>query len=134
MSGDSPWLSTLAVTRRPATTTSWTPGRCSRPAGTMSTSATTDVRVRCRSWAIVPDSTTTPCRMMLTRSHRASTSDRMWLLSSTVRPSARNASMWSRNVASISGSSPAVGSSSSSSSTSLASAATRATFCRLPLE
>ncbi len=37
----------------------------------------------------VPVSTTRPARTMLTRSAVASTSDRMWLDSSTVRPSAR---------------------------------------------
>jgi hypothetical protein len=42
--------------------------------------------------------------------------------------------MQSWNTASISGSSPEVGSSRTSSSTSEARAATRATFCRLPLE
>ena len=71
---------------------------------------------------------------MLTRSHSASTSARMWLDSSTVRPAAASSRMHSWNTASISGSSPDVGSSSSSSSTSAASAATSPTFCRLPLE
>ncbi len=72
--------------------------------------------------------------MMLTRSHSASTSARMWLESSTVRPAAASSRTQSWNTASISGSSPAVGSSSSSSSTSEASAATSATFWRLPFE
>ena len=46
----------------------------------------------------------------------------------------RKSSMHSWKTASISGSSPEVGSSSTSSSTSAASAATRATFCRFPFE
>ena len=71
---------------------------------------------------------------MLTRSHRASTSARMWLESSTVRPSRLTSWMHCWNTDSISGSRPEVGSSSSSSSASEASAATSATFCRLPLE
>jgi hypothetical protein len=72
---------------------------------------------------------------MLTRSHRASTSARMWLDSSTVRsPAAVSSRTLSWKTASISGSSPEVGSSSTSTSASDASAATRATFCRLPLD
>ena len=83
----------------------------------------------------VPDSTVRPARTMLTRSHSASTSDRMWLDSSTVRPplaaprthvledrlhqrvearrSARRGGRARRRTAN---------------------AATSATFCRLPLE
>ena len=99
-----------------------------------SVSAITVVRVRWRRSARVPLCTLTPARMMLTRSHNASTSARMWLESSTVPPCARKSSTHCWKTASISGSRPLVGSSSSSSSTSLASAATRATFCRLPLE
>ena len=72
--------------------------------------------------------------MMLTRSQSASTSARMWLDSSTVRPSALSSRMQSWNTASISGSSPDVGSSRMSSSADDASAATSATFWRLPLE
>jgi hypothetical protein len=72
--------------------------------------------------------------MIVTRSHNASTSARMWLDSRTVRPSWRAASMHSWNCASISGSRPEVGSSITYSSTSDASAATSATFCRLPFE
>ena len=90
--------------------------------------------MRWRSSASVPDSTMRPARMMLTRSHSASTSARMWLDSSTVRPLWRFVGDHSRKAASISGSRPEVGSSSSSSSTSEASAAIRATFWRLPLE
>ena len=60
--------------------------------------------------------------MMLTRSHSASTSARMWLESSTVRPAWRASSMHSWKTVSLSGSSPEVGSSSSSSSASDASA------------
>ena len=81
-----------------------------------------------------PVSTVRPARMMLTWSASASTSLRMWLESSTVRPSRRTSSMALRKTASISGSSPEVGSSRRSSSTSEARAATRATFCRFPLE
>src|SRR5680860_1451058 len=44
------------------------------------------VRVRCRRSDSVPVCTVRPARMMLTRSHSASTSARMWLDSSTVRP------------------------------------------------
>ena len=96
--------------------------------------ACTRVRVRWRSSARLPLSTMRPARTMLTRSQAFSTSLRMWLDSSTVRPSAFRAvsSLW--KTSSMSGSSPAVGSSSTSSGTPLASAATRATFCRLPLE
>ena len=75
-----------------------------------------------------------PARMMLTRSHSASASARMWLDSSTVRPSARTSRMQSWNTASMSGSRPDVGSSRISSSASEARAATSATFCRLPFE
>ncbi len=93
-----------------------------------------DVRVRCRRSARLPLSTVLPARMMLTRSHSASTSARMWLDSSTVRPSLVASRMQSWKTVSISGSRPDVGSSSSSSSASAASPATSATFCRLPLE
>ena len=72
--------------------------------------------------------------MIVTRSHSASTSARMWLESSTVRPLLARSSMHAWNTASMSGSSPEVGSSSMSSSASEASAATSATFWRLPLE
>ena len=82
----------------------------------------------------MPVSTVRPARMIDTRSHSASTSARMWLDSSTVRPRRFSSSMHSRKTSSISGSRPDVGSSSSSSSTSDASAATSATFCRLPFE
>ena len=75
-----------------------------------------------------------PARMIVTRSHSASTSARMWLDSSTVVPAARRSSTHARNTSSMSGSSPDVGSSRISSSTSAASAATSATFCRLPFE
>ena len=54
--------------------------------------------------------------MMLTRSQSASTSARMWLDSRTVRPSALTSRMQSWKTASISGSSPDVGSSRISSS------------------
>ena len=68
------------------------------------------------------------------RSRGASASLRMWLESSRVAPPARSSRTHSRNVSSMSGSRPLVGSSSRKSSTREASAATSATFCRLPLE
>ena len=49
------------------------------------------MRVRWRSSASVPLSTVLPARMMLTRSQSSSTSERMWLDSSTVAPSAADA-------------------------------------------
>ena len=49
--------------------------------------------MRWRSSASVPVSTVRPARMIVTRSHSASTSARMWLESSTVRPAARASSM-----------------------------------------
>ena len=103
------------------------PARCT-------VSAAIDVRVRWRSSASVPVSTVRPARMIVTRSHSASTSARMWLESRTVRPAARASSMHAWKTASISGSSPEVGSSRMSSSASEASAATSATFWRLPFE
>jgi hypothetical protein len=81
-----------------------------------------------------PDSTMCPSRMMDTRSHSASTWARMWLDSSTVRPACLSSRTQPAKMFSINGSSPAVGSSRTSSSTSDASAATMATFCRLPFE
>ena len=59
-----------------------------------------------------------PARTMLTRSADASTSERMWLDSRTVRPSARTRASCSWNTCSISGSRPDVGSSRTSSGTS----------------
>ena len=72
----------------------------------MTVSTATVVRVRCRSSASVPDSTVRPARMIETRSHRASTSARMWLESRTVLPAALASRMTSWKTASISGSSP----------------------------
>ena len=72
--------------------------------------------------------------MITTWSASFSTSAKMWLDSSTDRPSALTSRMDSVNAASMSGSSPLVGSSSSSSGAREASAATSATFWRLPLE
>ena len=69
-----------------------------------------------RSSCSVPLCTVRPARMMLTRSHSASTSARMWLDSRTVRPSALTSRMQSWKTASISGSRPEVGSSRISSS------------------
>ena len=69
-----------------------------------------------RSSCRVPLCAVRPARMMLTRSQSASTSARMWLDSSTVRPSAFTSRMQSWKTASISGSSPEVGSSRMSSS------------------
>ncbi len=103
-------------------------------AGTSTSSAVTDVRVRWRSSASDPDCTVRPARMIETSSHSASTSARMWLDSNTVRPSRRTSRMHRWNSDSISGSRPDVGSSSTSSSARDASAAIRATFWRLPLE
>ena len=60
--------------------------RARRPA----VSASIVIRVRWRSSASEPVSTVRPERMIVTRSHSASTSDRMWLESSTVRPRARS--------------------------------------------
>ena len=59
--------------------------RADRPA----VSTSTVVRVRWRRSSNVPDSAARPARMMVTRSHSASTSERMWLDSSTVRPLAQ---------------------------------------------
>ena len=74
-------------TRVPSTARSCTPGRRVQAGRRRSSSsARTEVRVRCRSSASVPVSTVRPARMMLTRSQSASTSARMWLDSSTVRP------------------------------------------------
>ena len=72
--------------------------------------------------------------MMVTRSQSSSTSERMWLESSTVAPADFTRSIWRRNTDSITGSSPAVGSSRMYSFAGRAKAATSATFCRLPLE
>ena len=60
----------------------------------------------------VPTSTMRPARMMLMRSHSLSTSDRMWLDSRIVRPWSLSSRAMSENTASMSGSRPAVGSSS----------------------
>ena len=92
------------------------------------------VRVRWRSSASVPVSTTLPARMMLTRSHSSSTSERMWLDSSTVAPASFMRAISRRKTTSISGSSPLVGSSKMYRSAGTESAAMSATFCRLPLE
>lgn len=92
------------------------------------------VRVRWRRSARVPESTIRPARTMLTRSAAVSTSERMWLESSTVRPSARTRDRCSWKTFSINGSRPEVGSSRTSRGTSDAKAATSATFWRLPLE
>ena len=54
--------------------------------GSRTVSTAIEVRVRWRSSASVPVSTVLPARMIVTRSHSASTSARMWLESSTVRP------------------------------------------------
>jgi hypothetical protein len=72
--------------------------------------------------------------MIVTRSASFSTSAKMWLESSTERPSALTSRIDSVKAASMRGSRPDVGSSSSRSSAVEANAATRATFCRLPLE
>ena len=74
--------STCRRTRVPSTSRLCTPGSSSSPSGGAASSAVTEVRVRWRSSARVPDSTMRPARMMLTRSASASTSARMWLDSS----------------------------------------------------
>ena len=94
----------------------------------------TSVRVRWRMSASVPDSTIRPRRMIETRSHSCSTSERMWLDSSTVAPAARTRAISSWKTTSISGSSPLVGSSRMYRSAGTANAAMSATFCRLPFE
>src|SRR5437867_9258395 len=109
------------------------PGRLSKPATGAFNSAVIEVRVRWRSSCRVPLCSVRPNRMMLRRSQRASTSARMWLESSTVRPWALTSRMQSWKTASIKGSRPDVGSSRSRSSASEASAATRPTFWRFPL-
>ena len=110
-------------------------GQVGQAGGAAGQLGVTDVRCRWRSSASVPVSTVRPSRMIVTRSHSASTSARMWLDSSTVRPASRSLgdALAGRPPPSA-GRGPEVGSSSSSSSTSEASAATSATFCRLPLE
>ena len=126
--------STSNVTRPSRNSGLCTPGSADSSCARRAVSATTVVRVRCRSWASVPLCTVRPDRMMLTRSHRASTSARMWLESSTVAPRPLASSTHPRNADSMIGSSPEVGSSSSNSSAPVDRAATSATFCRFPLE
>ena len=96
----------------------WIPGSASSPVTGRSVSTAIAVRVRWRSSASVPCSTVWPARMIVTRSHRASTWARMWLDSRTVRPSSMISRMVSWKIASISGSRPDVGSSRMSSSAS----------------
>ena len=60
----------------------------------------------------VPLSAARPALMIVTRSHSASTSDRMWLDSRMLLPATRCSWTTSWNTASIKGSSPEVGSSS----------------------
>ena len=128
---------TVSTSKRARWSSTWrscTPGSWSRPSGSRSVSTVIDVRVRWRSSDSVPVSTVLPARMIVTRSHSFSTSARMWLESSTVRPCSRISSMQDWKTASFSGSRPEVGSSSTNSSASEASAATSATFWRLPFE
>jgi hypothetical protein len=82
----------------------------------------------------VPVSATFPARMIETRSHRCSTSERMWLERRIVAPDALSRDTSDRNTTSMSGSSPLVGSSKMYSSAGTARAAMRATFYRLPFE
>ena len=107
-------------------------GRCGC-SGCRVSRAVTEVRACARIWSKVPESTMTPSRMMLIRSARASTSVRMWLESRIEGPG-----LLGRDLVLEDGLhqwvQPEVGSSRTSSSTSEASAATMATFCRLPLE
>ena len=129
-------VSTSQTTRASARAGRARPGRRVQAGRRRSaSSAATEVRVRCRSSASVPVSTVRPARMM-----RHPVAQRLDLGEDVARQqhgaAARRAtsSMHSRNTSSISGSRPDVGSSRTSSSTSEASAATSATFCRLPLE
>ena len=95
----------------------------------------TSVRVRWRSSASVPVSTVRPARMMLTRSQRCSTSLRMWLDSSTVAPLAEDGGdLVAEDRLHERDRGRDVGSSKMYRSAGVASAAIRATFCRLPLE
>ena len=87
-----------------------------------------------RSCANDPVKTARPARTTVSRSHRVSTSARMWLESRTEVPAAARSVTTAWKTASMRGSSPEVGSSRTSSSTSQARAATSATFWRLPLE
>ena len=82
-------VSTLEPHPVPCTSRSCTPASRVSPSGGPASSASIDVRVRCRRSVRVPDSTARPARMMLTRSQSFSTSARMWLDSSTVRPGSR---------------------------------------------
>ena len=82
----------------------------------------------------MPTSTNRPWRRIATRSHTASTSDRMCDERKTVWPFARAAWTHDRNSTSIRGSRPLVGSSSTSRSASTMKAAMRAIFWRLPFE
>ena len=89
---------------------------------------------RCLSSSSRPDSTVRPSLMMVTESHRRSTSAMTWLDMSTVRPWPAAYRTASTNTSAWSGSSPEVGSSRITRSHGAASAATSMTFCRLPLE
>ena len=108
------------------------PARAPAPSGV---SASIVIRVRCRSSASVPVSTVRPARMIVTRSHSASTSDRMWLESSTVRPARALVARRTRGTPP-----PSAGPARTSARRGSAarrrtrSAATSATFCRLPFE
>jgi hypothetical protein len=93
-----------------------------------------DVLLRCRMDSSVPLSTVLPARMMVARSHSASTSERIWLEMNTVTPRSRASRTHSRNTCSINGSSPELGSSSSSRRALEEKADISDTFCRLPLE
>ena len=77
-------------TRRawPSTLASCTPGSSASRASGPAVSTTTVVRVRWRSSSKVPVSAVRPARMIVTWSHSASTSERMWLDSRTVPPAA----------------------------------------------
>ncbi len=105
-------VSTSNRSASPSRRTCATPGSDANADSGASVTTVNDVLVRCRSSASVPFSTATPARMMVTRSHSSSTSLRMWLESSTVAPSAFTLATCARNTASITGSSPLVGSSS----------------------
>lgn len=70
-------VSAWKATRLLVTSRSCTPGTAASPAGGVTSSATIDVLVKCRSSASEPDSAVWPWRMIVTRSHSASTSLRM---------------------------------------------------------
>ncbi len=123
------------MTRRPPATgvTDTTPG---------TSSSNGDGPVSCTSYTVVPcarsassvaTSTSRPLRRMATRLQTSSTSSSRCEDSKTVCPRIAASRTTALNSSIFSGSSPEVGSSSSRTSGRVMSAATSATFCRLPL-